>query len=386
MKQRTLIVAAAAALLASSTVACGALLGFPDETNADPSFGKTDGGGGPDVTLPDGGALDSSTSPDSPFPLDAPIVSPDGGCNCFGGTCDGGVCQPVAIVVGTTDPNFIDTDDTTVFFASGANIILAVDPNDVDAGVRAITNTEASVNALQARSGYVYFTNANSGNLNSVSRCSGAAGCAGDRTEYGVSSRSNFGVAVDGANVYFTVKNTQGAKGGGIWKRSQTGDAGATLLLGRDYPGFIATNGTSVAWAEGASNIGLVQCSTAGGSLVAGGEQAIVDLAYGANSNAYFVKSSSLWRQSGTQPVQIGGGPQVVNAVAVRADASYVYWLNGGSSGALMRCPEGIDCLVQPGQVVTLASGLQRPFGLALGNDSIYFTTRDDNKVWRLRK
>ena len=105
-------------LVASSTVACGAILGFPDQTNADPTFGSLEGGGPDGSTPPDGSVADGPAPTDGSLPLDAPVVSPDGACNCFGGTCNDDVCQPVAIVVGKTDPNFIDTDDTTVFFAS----------------------------------------------------------------------------------------------------------------------------------------------------------------------------------------------------------------------------------------------------------------------------
>ena len=373
-------------LLASSTVACGAILGFPDETNVDPNFGQTDGGG-PDVTLPDGVAPDGSipdgSTADSPFPTDAPVVSPDGACNCFGGTCNGDVCQPVAIVVGKTDPNFIDTDNTTVFFASGVDTIFAVDPNNVDAGARTITNVlEPSITDLRARSGYVYFTNKGSGNLNSVSRCSGALGCAKDRSEYGTNNRKNFGVAVDATNVYFTVADTQ-ANNGGIWKCAQIGCAGAVRIVSRDYPGFVVTDGTNLAWLDGNTPT-TGTSTTSGANFHKGVELALVDLAFGTTSDIYFVKSSELWHQVGTTESQIGGG--VSNGVAVRADASYVYWLNGGTPGTLVRCPVGVNCLAPPSQATTLASNLQNPFGLALSNDSVYFTTRGDLKVWRLRK
>jgi len=373
-------------VLASSTLACGAILGFPDETKVDPNFGQTDGGG-PDVTLPDGAVLDGSppdgSTADSPFPTDAPVVSPDGACNCFGGTCNGDVCQPVAIVTGQTDPNFIDTDDTTVFFASGGQTILAVDPNNVDAGVRKITNKlEPSINDLRARSGYVYFTNLN-GNTNAVSRCSGTVGCVADRSEYSVPARKSYGVAVDGTKVYYSASDLQGS-GGGIWSCTQVNCTTATRILPRDYPGVIVTNGTTLAWIEGSAGAGVVQCGTSGGSFSQNNETAIVDLTYGPGSDVYFVKSSSLWRQIGLQAAKQMGSAS--NAVAVRADASYVYWLNGGGSGSLMRCPVATDCLAQPNLVTTLASGLQNPFGLALSNDSVYFTTRNDLKVWRLRK
>jgi hypothetical protein len=386
---RAFIGAAFALVLASSTVACGAILGFPDQTNADPNFGSLEGGGPDgstplDGSAPDGFVPDGPVPSDSSIPLDAPIVSPDGGCNCFGGTCNGGVCQPVAISIGQIDPNFIDTDDTTVFFASGAGTIFAVDPSNVDAGVRKITDkVEPSINDLRARSGYVYFVNANSGALNTVSRCSGTTGCQLGRLEYGGGGRPDFAVAVDATNVYFTVAAAQGSNGG-LWSCKQTGCAGSARFLARDYPGLIVTNGTTVSWLEGGNNNGIERSTTTGGGLTVGSDLAVVDLTYAPNSDVYFVKQGTLSRQIGAQaPTQIIA-PQVTDARAVRADASYVYWLNGGLSGAVMRCPLGVpDCT---SLTVAVATGLNNPFGMALSTDSIYFTTRNDKTVWRLRK
>ena len=390
---RAWIAAAFALVLASSTVACGAILGFPDQTNADPNFGSGEGGGPDgstplDGSAPDGFVPDGPGPSDSSLPLDAPIVSPDGGCNCFGGTCNGGVCQPVAIATGQLDPNFIDTDGTTVFFGNGVHSILAVvDPNNVDAGVRSITNlSEPNLNDLRASGGYVYFTNLLGNSSNGVSRCSGSTGCAGERAEYSVSSRKAFGVAVDGTNVYYTDSELQGSNGG-IWS-SPKNDAGATRILPRDFPGLIVTNGTSLSWLETNSGNGLQQASKLGTGFNQTSQSAIVDLTYGTALDVYYVKGSELWRRVGTQiPTQIGGTPQVSNALAVRADASYVYWINGGvSNGALMRCPAGVDCLLPINAPVAIATALNNPYGLALGTDSIYFTTRADGKVWRLRK
>lgn len=384
MRRRAIV----ATLLAASTVACGALLGFPDETKEDPSFGKTDGSVVVDGAPTDGNGSDVDGASTDGGLLDAPIINPDGGCNCFGGTCNGGVCQPVAIVSGKADPNLIDNDGTVVYFASGGTAIFAVQPDALDAGVRPITNVaEPSINDLRARAGFVYFTNAGGGSNYSVSRCAYATGCATGRVEYGaVNTRKYYSVAVDSTKVYFTVADTIAANGG-VWSCTQTGCAGATRLLQRDYAGLIATDGTKLAWLEGAGNNGIQLANVGGGGVASSGQTAVVDLAFGPNSDVYFVKSSSLWRQIGTQaPTQIAGPPEVSNAVAVRVDGGDVYWLNGGASGSLRRCKLGVDCLAQPTEATLLASGLQSPFGLTLSADSVYFTTRSDLKVWRLRK
>ena len=203
------------------------------------------------------------------------------------------------------------------------------------------------------------------------------AGCPG-RSEYSVSNRRSFGVAVDSTKIYFTVDDST-ANNGGIWSCTQAGCGAAPRLVQRTNPRFVTANDTSVAWFEGAAGSGVHQQA---GSLSLGGQTGVVSVAYGAGTNLFFAKSSSVWHGTGVQtPEQIAEG---TNVVAVRADASHVYWLNGGASGQLVRCPVGTDCLITPPDV--LASNLMNPGGLTLSNDSIYFTTRGDQKVWRLRK
>ncbi len=391
MKRATVWTLVAISMIAGATTACGVILGIPSDTNADPNFGRTgEGGPQPDTsTFPDGFVPDGGTPADTSF--NDVVVLPDGGCNCFGGTCNGGVCQPVQVAK-VTDPYLIDTDNTSLFVTDNITTILSFKIGSFDAGATVITSTEHAINDLKAGAGVVYFTNYNAGpNNNGVARCPNSVGCP-SRIDYAPHNSQDLGVAFDSKNVYFTIDEAASGNGG-VWSCLLGGclnGVGAKRIAARDNPKRVATNGTTVAWIEGYSGSGVAYCATNGGAVSSASQLGLVDLDFGtAGNDLYALGNSSIFHQSNSSSAT-WATMSVANNLSqwlplfhVDAAAKNVYWLNTGMGGSIYRCPVGADCLGN--KPVLVVNQLMLPQSFTISNDSIYYTLVDGT-IWRLKK
>ena len=369
--------------------ACGTILGLPSDTNADPNFGLTSGDGGPqpdvsplaDGFVPEGGPLpDTSNLPDV-------TVLPDGACNCFGGTCNNNVCQPVQ-VASTTDPYLIDTDNTSLFVTDNITTIVSFQIANFDAGATTIIGNAHAIEDLKAGNQVVYYTSYNAGTGNNgVFRCPNTAGCPG-RLDYANHNFQTLSVAFDSKNVYYTVD--ENTANGGVWSCPLAGcinGANANQIAKRGNPKRLVTNGTNVAWMEGFSGSGGAQCATNGGSVTTAGQTGFVDLDYGTSGEMYLLTNSSMFRQTGVTAQTYmasnvtNNNGQLVPLMHVDPTTKDVYWLNMGLAGSIVRCPLGVMCTTP----TTVAAKLMQPMTFTISNDSIYYTLTDGS-IWRLKK
>ncbi|MEO8878640.1 MAG: hypothetical protein ABI461_23825, partial [Polyangiaceae bacterium] len=331
---------------------------------------------------------DGSPENDSSVPFDAGPLC--GTKHCFGGTCStsgaGGVCQPIAVYTEIgLDPSVIDADDRYVYFASGVNKLVRLDPTN--GATLSLATSEPNLSDLTVSGANVYFTNGGiSGSTVSSCSINGCAG-SGNRVDFVVGSNASFfGIAADATNVYFT--SDKG--GGGVQKCTISGGAPCTpvqIATSANAHSLFELGGT-LYWDDDSSSAnGVFSCSAASCTKSGGADSTLVT-AIAANSVDVFYTTQTTVNK---RVISSGVKSQVIinrtNVVAVAADEKFVYWVDAssGSSGLVQRCQISNDCTV-PANVETMAMGLNHPADLVVTADSVYFTDTDNGKVWRVAK
>ena len=377
--------------------ACGALLDLPDP-NVDPNYGQNtddsgllvDGAYADGFVPPSDGSVtdkDGSTGGDGSTTLDAASA-----CgthpSCFGGTCMGGVCAPVAVAT-TNNPSVIAADDTYVYVISGTQLIERIDPNNGAASTLAPSESELA--DLKVIGNRIYFSNTGFGNPNkgTVTSCP-TAGCGTVRIDYVAgSSVPLFGVTADTTNVYFT----NGSGSGGVYRcplgTANCSPAAVDTATSANAYALLLSGGT-LFWDDNSGQAnGIFQSAAPSGTKFSGGDATgVVDIAV--NSAAVFLTTGSTIDKrvlAGNAKSQIVSGR--INDVAIAVDENYVYWLeatNTRTAGMLERCPLAFDCTVATDKIETMAHSLDGPADLVVTNDSVYFTTADDGTIWRVAK
>jgi len=373
--------------------ACGAILDLPDPT-IDNGSGSGDGSTtGDSQVLADGRVIGDSAVPNDGGSKKDGQVSPDdaaacGGKDCFGGPCNtGNVCGPVAIVTDEMDPKYLAYDNRTLFVTSSEATIFSIDVDDYS-NRTTLTSLETNLVALTAGGGYVYFASsdmAEGAGTEHLSRCSEAA-CSSTRTDYATPStnRPVGGIAFDSTRFYYS-QNESTANSGGIFSCPVAGGSTCALINAVANPGELHVDTGKLYWFAGPSTTGLSSCTTTGGTVTAGNNLNVTDFMI-LGGEIYF--SSSMKIHAVAEPGSAFDNFPLFssssNVIAIASDGTSVYWIDdtSGTTGTLYTCSVAA-CVPAP-----LVSGLSDPTtgGLLVTDDSIYYTTQIDSKVWRLAK
>jgi hypothetical protein len=243
------------------------------------------------------------------------------GHGCQAGGCAGGACQPFVLAPGGVGPeNFggIAVDAQSVYWTRDKEGTLLKVPVDGGAVVTlASGETRPTDIAIDATN--VYF--------NSETQIMKVPIGGGTVTELATGAPLN--IALDGANVYWTVYegNTQNA----IGKVPIAGGATTTFVSNQGGALGIAVDATNVYWTDSTGG-NVMRMPIAGGAITT-----------------------------------VASGRSYPEDIAV--DVSNVYWLESVTSGAFMKAP------LDGGAPIALASGQDYPYGLAIDETNAYWGT-----------
>jgi len=199
-----------------------------------------------------------------------------------------------------------------------------------------------------------------------------ASGC-----DAGVTSSvgDNACITIDGTNVYW---GTGLVNGGSVWSVPKSGGCPQMLIGGQSGPHGIASDGTSVFFAdEGSSQsaTGTVQSVPVGGgspTSIATGQAFPLDVAVDA-ANVYWTDQNdgSVWKSPKTNPspVKLAGPAGQYHAGYLRVDATNVYFTDP-SGGVVKSVP------IAGGNVTTLSTQVSNTGHLAIDGTTAYFASR----------
>ncbi len=355
------------------------------DAEADTTIRLTDGGADAEVVE----ASEEAASEASPGGSCASAASYlDGGCgdpltdphncgacghDCLGGACDAGACVPLPVGVlatGQFSPIAMAVDGTSVYWLDwGASIssegggglptvevfaaqvvkcavggcgnrptVLATLslPTPFPSAIAGGIPTSPSALAVDATN--VYWTE-----QTAVRACAiGGCGCSPTTIATGVNQPP--GVAAAAGSAFWTVWAHGAPYTGTVETCPITGCVGGPTILAHAQGGplGLVSDGTDVSWVDTYANNGSLMMCPVGGCNGA---------------------PTQLWASTGVT----GGNP-----IGVVGDATRLYWTNGGP-GSVMECQKA-DC---PGTLITLASGRNRPSGIAVDGADVYW--REDN-------
>lgn len=244
--------------------------------------------------------------------------------SCLGGTCIASVCQPVTLASGVTAPVGIALDSSYVYFTSPTDGTVSKVPVGGGAVVPIATGQVAPTGVAVDGVNVYWAQNGPTGVTGGVSK---AALPNGSPVPL-VTGVSAFYLVSNGTNVYFTR-----GQNGPVLEVSVNGGSTTPIWTGNKYPEGIAIDATNVYWGVLNNNLGVYKAPVATGSPV-----------------SEFVSGYS-------------------NTVQLATDGTNVYFTTYLMSGGVYKTdPSGTN-------VVPLATGLARPFGVAVDTTHAYVTT-----------
>jgi hypothetical protein len=201
------------------------------------------------------------------------------------------------------------------------------------------------------------------------------------------SNQATTGIAVDGANVYWSVCRTVGSTLGAVMTVPKAGGTPTALASGVICPRSLAVDATNVYWtsSDSATAAGQVmKVPIAGGApgvLASGLSRPGFGIAVDA-TNVYWTNSgyyTTSFADGTVMTVPIAGGAPTTLAsgqnqpAGIAVDATSVYWANLGDgnkagTGALMKAP------ITGGMATVVAAGQEYP-SIAIDSTSVYWTT-----------
>jgi len=267
------------------------------------------------------------------------------------------------LATGLSNPNDIATDGAYVYWTdSGSSSVKKVSVNG--GAVTTLFSGIYNTSGVALDDSYVYF--GYSGDVKKVPKSGGSVITLAS-TSYAVSH-----LAVDSANVYWTSYGD-----GSVKKVPVNGGAVTIIATGSNSPSGITLADNKVYWTE-LSNPGAIKYVGVGGGSVG-------TLASNSNTPGIATDGTNIyWTEnvfinSGkVSKTSIYGG--TVNALAsgldrpydVAVDATSAFWVEGDSNGAVKQVS------LNGGTPITLASGLYGPVAIAIDSSSVYWIERSD--------
>jgi hypothetical protein len=207
----------------------------------------------------------------------------------------GGCTTPTPLAAGQASPwgIAVPTSGGEVYFTAGA---AAWAISLEDGGVSALGSESGTPNAIVTDGSSVYWSDA----TGAVYQCALPGGCTTPTQLSAPAGQPSLGIAVDSANVYFTLGG--GTTPGAVWKVPKGGTGAATLMTTANSPVGIAVDpSTSFVYWTDAGDGTVMKMSTGDAGA----------------------------------PVTLASAQS--NPTGIVLDSTYVYWTNAVASGSVMR-------------------------------------------------
>ena len=350
MRTRAALAPVAAAVLAVGLLRCSLLV-------------DTDGLAG---VRPDGAPAVTSDASDPPDATDAAtclgaVVATDpancGRCghDCQGGSCTGGVCQPVSLVANSGKLGYIRVDATHVYFVDRKAGSVQRVPKRGGA-VESIATAQPPLYQLAVDATHVYFT-AGTG----VSRVPKAGGAVEP-----IAVQGGDELMLDDGAVYsstYTLDDT-----GAVGRASKDGTNAVVLVPNLRQCESIVPSGDAV-FIGGAKILRYVKATASVTTLanvyarrLAADPTHVYAIGYDG------LDVTRIDRASGATNV-LATSPAMPRASDIAVDDTHVYWATGVASGFVVRVPK------VGGAVEIIASQIDVPWGIAVDDDAVYWST-----------
>jgi hypothetical protein len=317
-------------------------------------------------------APDAGTTCDAPLAID-PLNCGACGHECFGGACDAGRCQPIAIA-SAPGAQSVAVDDKYVYWATmervgssakvGAGSLWRAEKSDVAKRGLLKSAISPSPRLVRVNTSTIYFaTWWDPGAMAYVESCP-LSGCgAGPTILSQTIFLSDFVLASDR---YYTV--SYDGTFGGVYDALLDG-GGADVLVKVGYPEHVALAGGYAYWTvgNGVSRCDPSACDAGAWVTVGDGTHYIA----ADDANVFFtVDAGDILRADPGAVVTTFASAQGL-PVALVDDGTALYWANQ-STGEIMM--EALDGGAGP---VTLATGQASPTWIALDDASVYWANAD---------
>ncbi len=379
MKARVLVT------LATFLTGCAAILGVPDLT-FDPDSSHGADGAANDDAMNDGGA---SGDAGPPAPCDESKLQTDSmhcgrcGHDCLGGECRSGVCQPVLVQGGLTNPATLTFDTQNLYVASeGDGTVRRIPKSGGQPDVLAIGQEDVHGIAIDGTDLYwsnLDFAGDGGGEYwGAVWHCE-LPGC----TPKTPVAFGDYAADVQFSNglLFFAENN------GGAVRKVQPDGTGLTLLAEPTKPLHLAVDGQHVYFTT--NNATLRRVPIAGGA-----DETVGPIEYGGQVGFVRLDNERVyWAYSGSDPPYTGyvfsqpkadlTAPKIAygtnnqGSVGVAVDESNVYWTNGSATdigasyeriGTVVTCPK-TGCVGEP---TVVAKDLLAPWAIAVDGNALY--------------
>jgi hypothetical protein len=195
-------------------------------------------------------------------------------------------------------------------------------------------------------------------------------------TELATGQSGTIGISLAGSNVYWT-NNAGGGFSGSVVTAPQAGGSPTTLASGLTTPGDLTNDGTHLYWMPGSSGyLAVVSKMALGGGAVS----SIGTGNYGISITTtgglvywtdYFAEAVLAVPSSGGTVMTLASG--LMTPYGIATDDVNIYWTDnfGGDGGAVGRVPAAPDA----GPATTLLGGLSNAYGVATDGTHVYFGT-----------
>ena len=357
-----LIVAALAALaLRCSLVSLDGLSGGALEVDA-----------GSDAFVADAGAADADAdaSDARPCPPDETLATDPENCgrcghDCLGGSCQGGVCQALAVVTDAGQATYLRLDDDYVYYVDdGAREVRRVPKRG--GPIQVLTAGQPELFQLAVDGAHVYFT---ADGVRRVPKSGGGVQI--------VSSREAAEVTIDDDSVYFTNYSSDG--GGAAYRSAKDGTS--PLLLASDLSfceSILSSNGVVF---FGGSRIGTVAKTGGPVSTIAGsGARRMALDATHVFAIGYSSTAVKRFARDGSEMKTVAVSPGEFNASDIALDADFVYWTVNSAAGYVVRAPKG------GGALDLLAGPVSSPWGVAVDERAVYWSLPSSGTIMKRAK
>ena len=393
--------------LAALTSGCGLILGLQEPTVND-SIGDAqgsdaDGGGNPQDVIQGDTPIDSTCGAN---------LQTDGkncgncGHDCLGGTCSGGVCQPVLVTQSTAlAPYAMVLSGTTLYFTNirGTAIatVFSVDKTAVNGTANELNDymngyTSPEMDGFPyglAVQGTTFYTAlySNTGGAvwyGGVDSCATAGGCTKKTiTQYGFNS---YAVAANATSTFFGKTDINDVYT--LQKASLALGSPVTFATPASEINGVVADTNNVFYATGD---GVFSCSTTcNATAITQGAGVDAELLALDSNNVYFTSTPFMGTPTVQSVARGGGPPKLISSkpavpFGVATDGVNIYFTDVGdttmpTTGAVYVCPVG-GCSGAEVLLSTGAAAGDNPRPIISDTNAIYWGTRG-GAIWRLAK